>query len=125
MSALLLDTSSSHGFVLLANQGTVLAIDTISDSRQLSKFLLPSIQSLWQGKPLDYIGTGIGPGSFTGTRIGANVAQTLAYALEIPLIGFSSTLVPDWEAIAQETYEKWTRKEIPPQIELVYFSPTA
>jgi len=59
---------------------------------QLSSTILTRLQELLSRQQLDYQGlTGIvvfqGPGSFTGLRIGATVANTLAYSLSIPVIG--------------------------------------
>lgn len=51
----------------------------------LTEFLKP--QS-W--KDLAFIAVAIGPGGFTGTRIGVVAARTLAQQLEIPLFGISS-----------------------------------
>lgn len=52
---------------------------------QLVEFLKPQT---WQD--LAFIAVAIGPGGFTGTRIGVVLARTLAQQLEIPLFGISS-----------------------------------
>ncbi len=51
----------------------------------LMEFLKPQT---W--KDLDFLAVAIGPGGFTGTRIGVVAARTLAQQLEIPLFGISS-----------------------------------
>ena len=41
-------------------------------------------------RDLSFISVGTGPGSYTGIRVGAGAAKAIAYALDIPLIGFCS-----------------------------------
>lgn len=123
MTAIILDTSSRLAIIAISENGVVMHKITIEDVRQLSKFLLPSIETLWQDR-FDYIALGIGPGSYTGVRVGASVAKSLAFALDIPLIGFSSEMISDLDRIAAFSFEKYQNQAFDSQIELVYFSST-
>jgi tRNA threonylcarbamoyladenosine biosynthesis protein TsaB len=59
-------------------------------------------------RDLSLIGVSIGPGSFTGLRIGCVVAKTLAYALAIDLVA-----VPTHKAIARRYLESLLPKSAP------------
>ncbi|CAO0822138.1 tRNA threonylcarbamoyladenosine biosynthesis protein TsaB [Desulfarculales bacterium] len=94
MATLAIDTASSFGGLALASQGRVLGelvIDTpATHSRRLLKGLEFLLGQCGLGRgDLSGLAVTLGPGFFTGLRIGLASAQGLALALDLPLAGFS------------------------------------
>lgn len=97
MPCLIIDTSTELCLIALVKEDRILAQEIFSHGNLLSKNLLPAIQTLIQNNELtptelDSIAIGIGPGSYTGTRLGVSVGKSLAFGLDIPLKIFSSPL---------------------------------
>jgi len=97
MLSLILDTSTDSSLIALSKNHQLIASVSAPHSQNLSNSLLPSIQQLLfenkiSLKDLFKICVGVGPGSYTGTRIAVSVAETLALALAIPLYPFCSLL---------------------------------
>ena len=74
--------------------------------QQHSQKILPLIDELLTKAQckltqLDVIGFGQGPGSFTGVRISVAIAQGLAYAAKLPLVGVSTL-----QMMAQQAHEQ-------------------
>lgn len=90
-----IETSSKIGGLALVEDGEVAAEGNIDTHLSHSAYLIPQLDSLlekagWKIGDLEGIGVGLGPGSFTGLRVGLAVAQGIAFAREIPLAGVSS-----------------------------------
>lgn len=64
-------------------------------------------ESKYTTDKLDAISVGMGPGSYTGLRIGVSMAKGLCYALNIPLIGINSL-----ESMASIAYERYKSGEL-------------
>lgn len=94
---LAIDTSHSHCSVALNTGGKIDSLMT-TEPRAHARRLLPMIEELLQRNSirlgdLDAIAFVSGPGSFTGLRIGAGVAQGLALGAQVPVLGLSSLAV--------------------------------
>ena len=91
-----LETSSKNCSVCLSSKGKLIqSFDSDDDSYRHSELLTSSIQDILNEnnlgvKDLSAVSIGIGPGSFTGLRIGFSVAKGLCYPHNINLIGISS-----------------------------------
>lgn len=92
---LALDTSTAAMTMALVRDEQVLAQRDVHAERNHSTRIMPEVDALLAETglgPQDLAGivAGIGPGSYTGIRIGVTVAKTMAWALDIPLYGVSS-----------------------------------
>ena len=91
-----IETSSKNCSVCLSSKGNlVTSFDLEDEAYRHSELLTSSIQNILNENNLDVSGLsavsiGIGPGSFTGLRIGFSVAKGLCYPHNIDLIGISS-----------------------------------
>lgn len=95
MLSLLIDTSTERGIVAIFKQEIPLFLAELPFGYQNSKYLLPTLEKGMQQaelnlKQLAFISVGIGPGSYTGIRVGVMVAKTLSFAWKIPLVGICS-----------------------------------
>ncbi|MBN1917882.1 MAG: tRNA (adenosine(37)-N6)-threonylcarbamoyltransferase complex dimerization subunit type 1 TsaB [Verrucomicrobia bacterium] len=105
MLALGIETATTLGSLALARDGSVLGAETIIEdvacgSAAHSAELGPALDRLLAryGARLDEvrgIGVGLGPGSYTGLRVGVAFAKGLEFGLRMPLVG-----VPSFEAAA-------------------------
>jgi len=95
MPALGIDTATARGSIALAAEGRVLAASALEERAWHARELLKRIDRLLRDGglgpgDLSGIGVAVGPGSFTGVRIGMATAKGLAYALRIGLRGLST-----------------------------------
>lgn len=95
MKLLTIDTATRYGSVAVASDEGVLAERRFMAERS-SASRLPLIirecmdEASLEMRHLEGIGVAVGPGSFTGLRVGVAAAKGLAYALDLPVAGFSS-----------------------------------
>ncbi|MBI3543573.1 MAG: tRNA (adenosine(37)-N6)-threonylcarbamoyltransferase complex dimerization subunit type 1 TsaB [Deltaproteobacteria bacterium] len=95
MTWLAVDTSQLQAAVCLLDGANVVAGHTGSVDVAHSEGLLPHVDSLLRKASirldqLDGFAAGVGPGSFTGIRIGCATIKALAQVLGKPVVAFSS-----------------------------------
>lgn len=108
---LAIETSSAVCSVALSTNG-VISEQFQPAQREQSQLILPMIDTLLIQagltlSELDVIALAIGPGSFTGVRLGLSVVQGLTISTEIPIIAISSL-----QALAQGIYHERADKKV-------------
>lgn len=106
---LVLDTSTAAQNVAVMQDNKVLVAENSYADRNHSVGLVNGIQKLMEQSntartELNGIAVGVGPGSYTGIRIAVTTAKTLAWTLNIPVVGFSSLAALAWSG-----YQKYTQ----------------
>jgi tRNA threonylcarbamoyl adenosine modification protein YeaZ len=97
---LAIDTSAGTAVALVAPDGQVLAERSTADTRRHAEVIGPFLAEVFAAarvRPAELTGvvTGIGPGPYTGLRVGIAAARAVAFARGIPLLP-----VPSHDAVA-------------------------
>ena len=92
---LCLETSTAVCSVSLVDKGNVVALRESLDGQNHAEKITVFIDEVMKEagvayKDLDAVATSMGPGSYTGLRIGVSAAKGLCYAMEKPLIAIDT-----------------------------------
>ena len=95
MYTLFIDTHYKDILLVLYKDNMLIDKTLLTDFKSTSVETMPALVNLLEKnnlKPTDLgkIAVCIGPGSFTGTRIGVTIAKTLAFSIKIPIVSISS-----------------------------------
>ena len=103
MNMMVLETSTGRAAIgLRVRAGTVLTKATDGAQRH-GRDLIPCVAELLsegglEAREIEVIGVGLGPGSYTGLRVGVTAAKTLAYVTGAALVGLDSLEAVAWNA---------------------------
>lgn len=128
MLVLGIDTSTKVGGLgLYDGEKGLIGESNLALEQTHSERLMPVMQQLLQAcgvriREIDGIAVTVGPGSFTGVRIGVTTAKTLAQVLEKPVVGISTLeavahnlpqvaglVIPLFDARNRRVYTTWFR----------------
>lgn len=109
MRILVIDTATQALSVALFDGNTLVANHHAVVGRGHAEHLLPVIAHLPDNGRADHIAVDVGPGSFTGVRIGLAAARALGFAWNSPVQGYSALAMV---AAAARTHEACSGKTI-------------
>lgn len=106
MKILAIESASVTASCAVADDEKVLGEYTLRHKKTHSEKLMPLIEDLMQElglklNDIDVIAVSQGPGSYTGLRIGAAIAKSLAFAADIKIVG-----VPTMKSLAANVYDE-------------------
>lgn len=102
LKILALETTDAQGSVALCVGGEILTSRRLETERRSAQTLAPTIQETltefgWAPRDVDAVAVAVGPGSFTGLRVGVATAKMFAWAVGAKIVGVDAL-----EAIASE-----------------------
>lgn len=129
MKILAFDSTARIATVAVTENEELLALYSINNGLTQSELLLPMAENMLSSlrlsiSDIDLFATSIGPGSFTGVRIGASLVKGLAFGKDIPCVGVSTLeelaenlsglsgiIVPAMDARRSQVYNALFRSE--------------
>jgi tRNA threonylcarbamoyladenosine biosynthesis protein TsaB len=102
MRVLAIETSGRHGSAAILEGGRdaarLVGQTTLGTSQRTAQALAPAINDLlvsagWPAASIELVAVAVGPGSFTGLRIGVTTAKTFAYAVGAKVVAVSTLAV--------------------------------
>jgi len=105
MRKLIIDTSTTTCSLSLFNDETLLESFHEVIGRGHAEILIPEIQKLTASQKVEQIFVNIGPGSFTGIRIGISAARALGLAWSIPCFGYTTMQLMAAMALDKAIYD--------------------
>jgi tRNA threonylcarbamoyladenosine biosynthesis protein TsaB len=107
---LAITTSTSRGGVALVEDAIALAAVAYDDAQGHAELLVPTIDRLFgvsfARDAVRGVACDLGPGSFTGVRVGLATAKGIALALRVPLVGVGSLEAMAAAAFAESSCER-------------------
>lgn len=106
MNILAIETALGSGQVALWTKDRIVGAATIEDPRSLAEHLVSTVDLVLERAGFDYpsldrIAVTVGPGTFTGLRIGLAAARAIGLAAERPIVGVTTL-----EALAEGVAHK-------------------
>ena len=95
MLVLAIETSTPQTAVALGNEQGIIAATVLTMGRAGDEVVMPAITHLLEWSDISLssvsgVAVGLGPGLFTGMRVGIAAAKTLAQLLQVPIAGLTS-----------------------------------
>jgi tRNA threonylcarbamoyl adenosine modification protein YeaZ len=100
MNILAIDTAASRTSVVIIENDEVVFTESRDGAMSHGPALPELVQAAIKNREIDEVLVGMGPGPYTGLRVGITFAQTFAWARNIPVRGFCSL-----DAIAAQVNE--------------------
>jgi tRNA threonylcarbamoyladenosine biosynthesis protein TsaB len=96
--AIALETSGRIGSIALVDADQILTEETFQHGLQNAAKILPSIDRLiraqnWSPRDIEQLYLSVGPGSFTGLRLGVTLAKTMALATGVKIVAVPTVRV--------------------------------
>jgi tRNA threonylcarbamoyladenosine biosynthesis protein TsaB len=89
------DTCTLRGTLAVGTAGRPLSETYFETEKGHAGWLMPRIDSMLRDLDMgpadvDVVAVGIGPGTFTGVKVGVSTAKSIALGLDVPLVGIST-----------------------------------